>query len=327
MALSSWVVSIKVGFMFCSVASMVMALKLLVPAMTQLAEAGMLCFHSCLKPPYLYLIVNLIIIAVVASSRFQQPGFDNHSGTKSFNHNFPPADFSSVVDSVSEESYFLGTPLPMQMVVYEEESGCRTDGNTTKFMIEGVTGDVEENFVKSSFDPVVAEPKLTPEFLPPVEKPKPTYSARILHRKNSKSMSEGNPRTPPSFINEKHDRRAPKMAPKPHATETLESAWRKITEGRKMKKNGTWNDHSCRMDLVRVESQRKSIKSESFDPRLSASARAHRTGLELERGSSPSQDELNQRAEAFIKNFNEQMRLQREESIQRYNEMVLRGAY
>ncbi|KAL9672030.1 hypothetical protein QQ045_009604 [Rhodiola kirilowii] len=323
MALASWVSSMKVGLICCSVLSLVMVLKLIIPAMTELAAIGLLCFQLSLKPPYVYLLVNLIIIAVAASTRLQQP-------------TPPPASFSPVVVEgrpVVEEGYVLGTPLPMQMVVFEEQSdatlGGGGGGGGGGWTSEAVTCKKRPSFRDglveiSASDSTVAEPEVSPDFMPPVGTiaTEQVFPARITHRKNSKSMSEGG-------------RASRMMTPKQNATETLESAWRKITESRTMKKADTWSDHNRLIEIKKVESQRKSIKSESFDyrnkpvfdPRLSASARAHRMGVELPREVSPSQDELNQRVEAFIRKFNEQMRLQREESMKQYHEMLPRGAY
>lgn len=317
MELSSISSTVKTGFMFCGVASIVLILNLLVPVVTELAETVMLCFRSCLEPPYLYLLVNFIIIAVAASSRFQQSGFSyQHSTTttnnKTYNYSYntlPAVSFAPiVVHSVSDEGYVLGTPLPM--VVYEPHSR----GNWPVLPEVGNDGKIVS--LKSE----VAEPKSTP-----------VESAKISQRKNySKSISEGNPR------GMKYPTADLKQVPvTTTATETLESAWNKITKSRKITKLDTWSDDSRQLNTDEIESQRKSIKSESFnckektwfDPRLSASARAHRVKAVLTRESSPSPDELNQRVEAFIKKFNKQMRLQREESIQQYNELLRRGAY
>ncbi|MED6191767.1 hypothetical protein PIB30_003570 [Stylosanthes scabra] len=118
---------------------------------------------------------------------------------------------------------------------------------------------------------------------------------------------------------------------------TLEATWRAIMEGQgktmkpQLKKSDTW---SAGARISKAEpfqqlngqgydggghddddpvawAQRELRKSETFNDRAS-----------LRREKSMTPEELNLRAEAFIKNFNNQMKLQRLESYQRYIKMV-----
>lgn len=79
-------------------------------------------------------------------------------------------------------------------------------------------------------------------------------------------------------------------------------------------------------------------KSDTFDgsrngngsrkppPPQSKLSRAGGSGR-LRKDPSLGQEELNRKVEAFIKKFNEDMRLQRQESLNQYTEMINRGAH
>nr|GEY58836.1 ribonuclease H-like domain-containing protein [Tanacetum cinerariifolium] len=103
--------------------------------------------------------------------------------------------------------------------------------------------------------------------------------------------------------------------PKKH--ETLESTWKTITDGRHiplnrhLKKSDTfenYNQHELKLDYNAMK------KLETFNDRTYCELASRK----LRKEGSPSQDELNRRVEAFIKKFNDEMRLQRQESLQRY---------
>lgn len=118
--------------------------------------------------------------------------------------------------------------------------------------------------------------------------------------------------------------------------DSLEATWKAIMEGQEktkkphLKKSDTWTARIVKAEPFRNNggcgfgsgdddpvawAQRELKKSETFNDRAS-----------LKREKSMSPEELNKRAEAFIKKFNNQMKLQRLESYQRFMKLVNSGA-
>lgn len=127
---------------------------------------------------------------------------------------------------------------------------------------------------------------------------------------------------------------------KPKRHETLENTWKTITEGRAMpltrhvKKSetfkDTWENHGGQF-TTEVVDPCEVKKSTTFKDRTNyqlplVNSSSPDSG-KLRKEPSLSQDELNRRVEAFIKKFNEEMRLQRQESLNQYKEMTSRGRH
>ncbi|XP_052876416.1 uncharacterized protein LOC108487348 isoform X2 [Gossypium arboreum] len=211
----------------------------------------------------------------------------------------------------------------VETVVYEQKEIVQ-EVKTTVFEAEtnvavvddGDGGDVFA-ISKSEWNPPrrMDSSEIPLDVLFPVEKP--PASSRFGHRKPVKANPEGG--------------RALKVA-KPKRHETLENTWKMITEGRAMpltrhlKKSDTFENHGREINVETMADSPLVKKSETF---------RDRTNYQLPPSSSPasgklrkepslSQDELNRRVEAFIKKFNEEMRLQRQESLNQYMEMVNR---
>ncbi|MCL7025893.1 hypothetical protein MKW94_018997 [Papaver nudicaule] len=148
---------------------------------------------------------------------------------------------------------------------------------------------------------------------------KPPASSRFNHKKSVKASPEGGKTL---------------GVTKPKRHDTLESTWKTITDGRSMpltrhlKKSDTWEarHHSTQQELTPKLMKKSETFTERHNNQSSLSTSPVSSG-KLKKEPSLSQDDLNRRVEAFINKFNEDMRLQRQESMNQYKEMVSRRAH
>jgi len=114
--------------------------------------------------------------------------------------------------------------------------------------------------------------------------------------------------------------------------ETLESTWKTITEGRAM----PLNRHLKKSETFESQPRRNGVPLADLNGGVGGGSgpvmKKSETFSGMEKSVSPvrkepslSQDELNRRVEAFINKFNAEMRLQRQESLRQYREMVNGG--
>ncbi|KAI3818769.1 hypothetical protein L1987_12586 [Smallanthus sonchifolius] len=330
---NSWTLPLKLLLISAGVLSVAIAAKSAAPFMFNFAVNDLPAIWSgvasWLEPPYLYVIINGIIIAIVACTHFQLNHHQENQSQQQVNYyppiNLPPSDLTSF-----HFSFGLKEPPP---VTYDIEPPVVYETNRADVDVETVTvngprgvGGNEDDFntTRSTWNP-------PPEFNFPV-KEKQLVTSRFTHnRKPAKNIVEG-------------ARALRVLKPKKH--ETLDSTWKMITDGRRMpltrqfRKLDTFNNlHHDRPsdDSTAAEKTKVVKKSETFTDRTTYENQNHSpkpasanlspaSGGKLKKDLSLSQDELNRRVEAFIKKFNEDMRLQRQESLNKYLEMVNRGA-
>ncbi|XP_010443010.1 PREDICTED: uncharacterized protein LOC104725953 [Camelina sativa] len=292
-----------------------------------------------LKPPYLYLVINCIIVSIVATSKL------THYKSS-----------STAVDEISE----VVTPVVLVPVQVPSSSDIDTGYlNVVDHVVSGYTGFVEktddspvnqtvgEDNLK--FPEVIREIQHTEMSKPSSDSPEP--EPEKLKPKNDSppeiSIPKHSTRKPPRFNQQKPIKSGSEGGNKKSAValgvtkplkreDTLETTWKKITEGRStpltkhLTKSDTWQERghaqqsSPEEDNKKKKKKEKMTKSDNLNDVNDAPSAEEQTVL-LKREPSPGQEELNRRVEAFIKKFNEEMRLQRLESLAKYNEMVNGG--
>ncbi|ONM24380.1 uncharacterized protein [Zea mays] len=301
-----------------------------------------------LTPPYLYLVINAIIISIAASSRFQSSG--GAGGRPSAPSYAPAADpdadaiggegageeMEQQQDGIQPAVASLQVPAAVPVVAAKAAEVAAVVEEPVVVEIHTVAvapeGEVDEDYSvsRSTWTPRRrgAEPEVAAEVPPFADltnsRKKPLVSARFS-RKATKPSPEGS--------------RALRVA-RPRKEETLESTWKAITEGRgptlarHLKKSDTWDTRPGRrpsgggssgeVDPAAAAPAGTMRKAETFNDGGAGRSRPAPAAL-VRREPSLGQDELNRRVEAFIHKFNMEMRLQRQESLKHYNDMIGRG--
>ncbi|CAL9079068.1 unnamed protein product [Musa textilis] len=311
----AWVsMALKAAIASAGVVTAAMAIRLAgPPAVWFLAAEVPRAYDSALawlRPPYLYLVINGIIISIAASSRFQkQPSTATADLT--------PLPHLATMDPVA----VVQEPVEYEAKLAEDAPTAEVYGRANA---EAEDEEVEEEFVisRSSWSPK-RRSRETMEEIPTeysvAAAEKPLVSTRFSHRKAVKPSPDG--------------RKALGVARRPRRNETLETTWRTITEGRAvplarhLKKSDTWDTRGSGGEEEAEAKAAVMRKSETFNERGAAAASpksGESSGGRLRREASLGQDELNRRVEAFIRKFNEEMRLQRQESMKHYMEMINR---
>nr|GMC76617.1 uncharacterized protein LOC109187376 [Ipomoea batatas] len=343
---STSALSLRILLISTTVISAAVMLKISAPVITDFAVSDVPSIWnavvSWLRPPYLYLVINCIIITIVASSKLQSKLDDHVSAPPPDTHvqalpqvreiQPPVTVFSDLVPSFSDvvlnnqtassrpEVFSYSNSSTYEAKVEKTESTFTVTASAFPEEEEEAKKEKEEDeFVisRSSWTPLTRQESSDYSVLTE----KPPASSRFSHRKNAKSTPDGG--------------KVALAVSKPKRQDTLESTWKTITEGRAMpltrhlRKSDTWETHGGRSHLR----QEKMTKSETFNDRSTASGKSSSPSplsarsAKLRKEPSLGQDELNRRVEAFIKKFNEEMRMQRQESLNQYKEMINRRVY
>ncbi|CAN8294268.1 unnamed protein product [Cochlearia groenlandica] len=306
--MASWIKPVLIS---TGVLAVAMHLKVIVPVVAVDFSRGpvlLSSFLTWLKPPYLYVITNFIIIVIGVSSRYYRSIAGNdgakdyeavsyvgeyknhhHHHHQSENH-IVHRDSSRRSDKEKEADLGFSSAAdvsPAKIIVEKKE------------IPEVVRKRIEEAAVKVEEEKRCLAVVAKSENLTPAEKP--LVTARIGQRKLVKTTTA-----------ERTALKALRVA-KPKRRETLENTWKMITEGKPLT---SYYRRPDTFGLGVIDSNKTKQtglkKSETF---------TDRTNYYLSPAVSRSRDELNRRAEAFITKCNNE----RFESMRQDKEVARRG--
>ncbi|CAN7111449.1 unnamed protein product [Brassica rapa subsp. narinosa] len=294
----SWLMTLKAVLISSGVASVGLLLKVYVPMAVDfsVSQAPVLwsSLLSWLKPPYLYVLTNGIIITIVASSKYyRNSSHHEQEGDESASPRMlevkdldPDAQFSFV--AAKEEKIIDAVAM------VEDESELKNLIMVENFDLVGSGGDEDVMMASANSNWSHVPLRMTEsENLPPKD-------SRFDHLESVKASTRGGRRGVLRVHND-----------------TLENTWKMITEGKSTtlprqlyRRSDTFSRGNS------GEANPVYRKSETFRDMT------NHYQSQVRKEPSLSQDELNRRVEAFIKKFNEDMKLQRMESLRQYKEIT-----
>ncbi|KAM0892245.1 hypothetical protein ACQ4PT_025881 [Festuca glaucescens] len=292
-----------------------------------------------LTPPYLYLVINAIIISIAASSRYQPSrATRTHANAAVGAEEAAPVSAPALAMPMPMDAPAQALTMPMELPPPAVAMATATAFSVPEVRVPEAVA-VELPAVKMAPAPEVEEKE--DDFL--ISRSAWTPQRRVV-REDVQMENEAAPFADLTNSREKplsssrFGRKAAKPSPegsralrvsRPRRGDTLENTWKAITEGRApplarhLKKADTFDTRPGRRPSGGGGSREMAPpapatmqKAETFNDAAAGTAR------KVRREPSLGQDELNRRVEAFINKFNMEMRLQRQESLKRYSEMV-----
>ncbi|KAK6148205.1 hypothetical protein DH2020_019117 [Rehmannia glutinosa] len=307
------------------ISTLVMVKSALLPYSCEIVFSSLMGFWNSIKcflssPLHICIIINLMVMLIAASTTFHKQETDKQEDEIKVNHDNhdlqnsespavsapPPA----APPPSPPRAAIKVTPYPPKIWPNSKEQNCSEKTNlsspATLFFYEALMLEEAHEIKKTEYSPDLSESikeMVVTKNLPP------------LPQKGKQVCDEN--------LSEEED--------------TMEATWKAITGGGKqrpkkkqLKKSETWDVPPINtVAIKRLDSEellpstpkwKELRKSETFNDAVSITCRGG-----LRRDPSMSLDEFNKQVEAFIKKFNDNMKLQRQESDQRFLDMIKRG--
>lgn len=202
--ISNVVLSLKLALISTGILSIAVALKLCVPLVTDFAVSELPViygsFLSWLQPPYLYLVINGIIISIVASSKLQKP--EESSTQPVIIHQPTPAVVATKASADISSDYIEGVVVSGSLSGYQDlnvaDKVVPVDDRTVNKIDEGRVVEQERPVMGGGDEAAVSyksvqhpQKRDSVEDLFEKEEKKPLVSARFGSKKSVKANPEG----------------------------------------------------------------------------------------------------------------------------------------